>query len=383
MRVMVVVTHLLGAGHLRRALNLAQAFARAQHDVTLVTGGMPITQFPAGNIAMVQLPPVRSDGVNFRRLLGSGEDEVTEDYLADRQKLLVDTALNTRPEIIITELFPFGRRILRSEFSALLQTVSSLPQRPVVLGSVRDILSAPSTTAKALESEQIVHSFYDAILVHSDEATTPLNLSWPVSAELSEKLRYTGYVSQRVPESTSTTAESTDVIVSAGGGSVGIHLFETAISAAATLNELNWRILVGGVNAADEVGRLQTLVSASSRVVIELVRQDFRQLLIQAQCSISMCGYNTAIDLLQTGTPGVLIPFDEGGESEQRLRAQSLSHRAAFEHLPAGDLSPQTLVQAVQAVRLAGRFTPAITGFDGADESVRIATSLARSRAGC
>ena len=50
----------------------------------------------------------------------------------------------------------------------------------------------------------------------------------------------------------------------------------------------------------------------------------------RSRCAVPMCGYNTAIDLLLTGTPGVLVPFDAGGEQEQTLRARSLSERSAY-----------------------------------------------------
>ena len=39
MRVLIAVTHLLGAGHLTRAAAIARAFARAGHEVALVSGG--------------------------------------------------------------------------------------------------------------------------------------------------------------------------------------------------------------------------------------------------------------------------------------------------------------------------------------------------------
>ena len=41
-RVMIVVTHLLGIGHLNRALTLARAFRGKGASVRLVSGGMPV-----------------------------------------------------------------------------------------------------------------------------------------------------------------------------------------------------------------------------------------------------------------------------------------------------------------------------------------------------
>ena len=181
------------------------------------------------------------------------------------------------------------------------------------------------------------------------------------------------------------TAEqySAEVIVSAGGGSVGRRVYETAIAAAQLSPDTQWRILVGGSDAQAEVARLKMLAlkaGSGSTTIIEPNRPDFRKLLSNAICSVSMCGYNTAIDLLLTGTPGVLIPFDAGGETEQTLRATSLSERKAYTLLPDKQLTPQSLHRAVAAATASGRFSIDDTQFNGALETVRFATSLVEQR---
>ena len=64
MRVMIVVTHLLGTGHLVRAATLARAFDAARHQVCVVSGGMPVPHLDMDGLNMVQLPALRSDGVD-------------------------------------------------------------------------------------------------------------------------------------------------------------------------------------------------------------------------------------------------------------------------------------------------------------------------------
>ena len=44
MKVMIVVTHLLGTGHLSRALTLGRAFVQDGHDTFVISGGMPAPQ---------------------------------------------------------------------------------------------------------------------------------------------------------------------------------------------------------------------------------------------------------------------------------------------------------------------------------------------------
>ena len=378
MKVLIVVTHLLGSGHLRRAINLSHEFVASGHSVTLVSGGVPVKTFDTQGLSFVQLSPLCSDGTNFTRLLNADGSVADEPTIQARENKLIKLIQNLQPDILITELFPFGRRVLQREFLGLLEAAQALPTVPVILSSVRDILASPSSEKKAQKTEELIVNYYDGVVVHSNSATTPLNASWPVTDLIQKKLFYTGYVAQSVSDYKA-EQNTEEVIVSAGGGSVGRHIYETAIEASRLLPDRRWRLLIGGSDSQIEVTRLKTLATGSA-TVIEPNRPDFRELLSGALCSVSMCGYNTAIDLLLTGTPGVLVPFDAGGEQEQTLRARSLSKRSAYTLLLADDMTPESLCSAVEQASVAGRFTIDKNQFNGALETVRFATKLAKMK---
>ena len=380
MRVLIAVTHLLGAGHLSRALTLARSFVAAGHAVTVASGGMPVAQFDGGGIDLRQLPPLRSDGVNFTRLLDPQGAVADAEYLQARRQGMLQILGEIHPDIVITELFPFGRRVLRGEFMGLLEAAQKMTPRPVILASVRDILAPPSKPEKADASAQIIFDFYDGVLVHSDAASTPLEQSWPVTAPLQRKLHYTGYVAPVPAGPHPDQAGAGEVLVSAGGGAVGQDLFQTAVAAARLSNGLKWRILVGGSDPAAQISELQAQAQGAD-VLIEAARPDFRQMLHHAAASVSMCGYNTALDLMQAGTPSLFIPFDEGGEVEQTLRAQSLSHMHGMRMCRAGDLTPKRLLREVTELVQIPHGPPADIHFDGANETVRIAVAMAKERA--
>lgn len=405
MHILIVVTHLLGTGHLRRAINLSHAFVTEGHKVTLASGGMQVDSLNTEGISFIQLPPLRSDGTNFTRLLGADDAIVDESYLQSRGDKLIELLQKFQFDAIITELFPFGRRVLREEFTRLLKAAHARPVAPVMLSSVRDILAAPSSDKKVEQTEALIDSYYDGVFVHSDRATTPLDVSWPVSDLLQAKLYYTGYVAARSAGDIKEAPQHTgEVIVSAGGGSVGRQLYETAIEAARLSPNKRWRLLIGGSDAREEVARLKILAYGSSApnssaqglsamgssamessgtdlsVIIEPNRPDFMQLLSGAACSVSMCGYNTAIDLLLTGTPGVLIPFDAGGEQEQTLRARSLSNSASYNLLLSEHLTPESLCSAVDKSIATGRFSTDSSMYNGALETVRLTTTLVSNK---
>ena len=120
MKVMIVVTHLLGTGHLSRALTLGRAFVAAGHEVTVVSGGRPAPQLDARGMDVVQLPALASKGTAFTTLLDDTGAEADAAYLQSRTEKLLETFAALAPDVLITELYPFGRRVLRTEFLALL-----------------------------------------------------------------------------------------------------------------------------------------------------------------------------------------------------------------------------------------------------------------------
>ncbi|WP_170405056.1 glycosyltransferase family protein [Ruegeria arenilitoris] len=379
MRTMIIVTHLLGTGHLSRALTLGRAFADAGHHVTVASGGMPAPQLNTDGVSLLALPPLRSDGTDFTRLLTADGNIADATYLNYRAIALTEAVRRVNPDVLITELYPFGRRSLADEFLALLSTARSLPSCPVVLSSVRDILAPPSKPAKAVRTEEIIVRFYDGVLVHSDPEITPLDASWPVTGNLAGRLFYTGFVAPPAPGPHEQGEGANEILVSAGGGSVGQPIFRAAIEAAQKMPNRRWRLLVGGQDAQDRIAELRHMTNGEN-VILEPVRPDFRQMLPLAAASVSMCGYNTAMDLLQCATPAVLIPFDDGKEVEQTLRAKSLARLPAVDVLNSAKLTGEALAQAVDRVLHQGSREPLDGGFDGARKSVEIATSLWETR---
>ncbi len=382
---------------MRRALNLADAFleqAQPEDKVSLISGGVPIQQFDTAGINLLQLPPIKSDGTNFTKLLRDDDQQADAEYLEYRKNTLCQWISELNGDVVITELFPFGRRVLRNEFVAMLDLLSNQANSPLILASVRDVLAAPSKPAKARETEDILNHYYDAVLVHADPDVIELSASWPVTESIAGKLLYTGFVAQGsapavveynknqdpcLAEPVENRQKDNDsyqgIVVSAGSGSVGAQVFETSIEAAAVRSDLSWRILVGGSNAETEIKRLQSLVS-SDNVIIEGMRPDFLGLLATCKYSVSMCGYNTAIDLLQTGAAGLLVPFDKDGETEQSLRATCLAQLPGFKIVYSGDLTAKSLINAIEELEHSHSSARKMYQLNGASNSVELVKQL-------
>ncbi|AWN34569.1 glycosyltransferase [Methylobacterium radiodurans] len=375
MRVLIAVTHLLGAGHLTRAAALARAFAAAGHDVVLASGGAPAPLVRLAGVRLVQLPPLHVRGTAFSDLRDADGQPADAALLDRRRSMLLGALAESAPDVLITELFPFGRRALAGEFLALVEAARARAARPLVLASIRDILVAPEKPGRVAETHARVAALYDAVLVHADPALAPLDASWPVDTGLAPRLRYTGYVDEggAVPEA----AERAGILVSAGSSAAGLGMLAAAAEAARRRPDLGWRILVGhGVPEAD----FSALGAGLPPGTVERARPDYRALLARAALAVSQCGYNTAVDLLATGTPAVLVPFEAGRETEQRLRAERFAERGLARVLAEAGLDADALLRTIAEAPRAP-LPPHGLALDGAGRTVALVEAMVRDRA--
>jgi predicted glycosyltransferase len=377
--IFIAVTHLLGAGHLTRAAAIGRAFAAAGHRVTLASGGMPSRLIALDGIDLVQLPPVRALDEDFRALCEPAGRPVDAAYMAGRRDVLLAALATAQPEVVITELYPFGRRILAPEFDALLAAAATARPKPIIACSLRDILVAPVKPGRIEAAHRILAEHYDAVLVHGDPALVPLDASWPVDAGLRARLIYTGYVD---PDPAPRPAPKGDgpILVAGGSSAAALPLYRTAIGAAASMPDRPWHLLVGAGVVPEDLASLRR--AAPPHMRIEPARPDFRQLLAEAHLFVGLAGYNTVVDLLAAGTRAVLVPFERGRETEQRLRADRLASADLATLLPEAELNPEALAGAVREGLALAR--PARAAFDrnGTANTVRILADLVQARHG-
>lgn len=352
------VQHLLGIGHLRRARAISSILIEAGHSVTVVEGGMPIPGIDFPGAERVALPPVKSDA-DFSALYTDTGAVADDAFMTARRDRLVALGLERRPDIVLLEGWPLARRKFSAEIVPLLEALQSGAHRPRVVTSLRDILVDKGDPKKAAKMVALAERWVDRLLVHGDPTVARLEDSFPTAAMLTDKVRYTGYIADRRPLSPPIDgAGRGEILVSAGGGAVGARLYRSAVAAGRLWPDgPPWRLLLGP--QLPDADRLEFMQAASPpNLIVEQARPDFPGLLMVAAASISQAGYNTAMDLLRTGCPALLIPFGEGGESEQRLRAEHLSRSPGFSSLSPVDLSAEALVGSVRSLLPQRRLPP-------------------------
>ncbi|MEM8552728.1 MAG: glycosyltransferase [Pseudomonadota bacterium] len=340
-RVLIWVQHLLGTGHTVRAAALAHALRAEGAGVTMALGAVPPPTLDLSGLDLVELPAVAATDGSFTTIQTS-DGRPYEAVAQHRRELLLALVETLRPQVLVTETFPFGRRRFSGELLAMAEAARG--RGAVIASSIRDVLVRKSPQKEA-QMAGWANAHFDHVLVHADPNFVRLEDSFGASDKVASLVHYTGFVDGGHP----VPAEGGDrsgILVSAGGSAVGAALIEAAVTAARSFPQMEMRVLIPRPLQA----LADTLRStAPSHVQLEANRPDFRALLSQCAVSISQAGYNTVLDVLAARPRAVLVPFAAHEESEQTDRAAALERRELAHVLAESDLNAETLAHAIRA----------------------------------
>jgi predicted glycosyltransferase len=234
------------------------------------------------------------------------------------------------------------------------------------------------------EREMLVwaKTWFDAILVHADPRFVKFEETFPLLPELGPPIRYTGFVltpGDRLP--IGSDGDRPEVVVSAGGGGVGIELLALALAAQpkSQFGRLTWRVLAGP-NIPD-AGFERLTREAGPGAIVERSRADFGALLRRAFISISQGGYNTVLDVVTSGARPVIVPFTGNGETEQRARGVRLAAHDLAVVVDDRTCTPEILAKAVDTAGTREQWGVWDFDSDGASRSASIVAELIAERA--
>ncbi len=368
---MFYVQHLLGIGHVFRAMRVAKGLARAGCETHIVWGGSKITTMDTTDIHMHYLQAVHVSDEDFKALLLDDGTRIDDAGIKARCDHLLKLYQDIQPDIVITEAYPFGRRQMRFELIPFIEKAKDTSPKPLIVCSIRDIMQENRAPKRVRESLDAIHNWYDIVMVHGDPNLIPIEATLQNSDEIEEKIRYTGLVTPDAVDRTKMPSISPDVIVSAGGGAVGKALMHAAVDAMQYCKSFstNWCLTTGPDLPQAEFD----LVAARAPVGMKITRfiTDLAQVMAKGKVSVSRAGYNTVGDLLRAQCVSVLVPFTGGLETEQLRRAQMMEKQNLATVLLDENLNPQSLAAAIDKVASMER---RIANFDldGADKAAEI-----------
>ena len=306
--------------------------------------------------------------------------------LEEVKRMRVETLLSffksTRPDCLILELYPFGRKAFRFELNPLLEVAQA--ESTMVLCSLRDILVEKKTDRSMWEDRVVatLNNYFDGVLVHADPTLVTLaNTFGPISL-LDVPILYTGFITPKPRLNARTTiraklglgSDDTLIVASIGSGSVGSHLLE-AVTAAAnsdhTPGDFHFHLFTGPYCPPEVVKRLYA--AAGQNLVVEQFTDHFIDWLAAADLSVSMAGYNTSMNTLAAGVPALMLPFDQN--REQLLRVDRLIAKHPIAILDELDLVPERLADLIVGQARKCRYHTDLD-LDGAHRTVSIIERL-------
>jgi predicted glycosyltransferase len=381
MRSLLFCNEMLGLGHLRRSLVLAEALVADDEQATALVvtgspafGGMPIP--PRVDVLKLPTSPLESRSswsATTRRppshlALSSGQVS----GLRSRLSLAAATAL--RPDGVVVDYRPLGRN---DELRPTLEWLKRDGHSTVALG-LWEVDDADERLMRDWTPDVFaaVRELYDLALIYGPSSAGDLRIDGLRGAGV--PVHNTGLVAAPPAPDGPADIERGYLLASTGGGVDGFAVLEAVIDAVrlAPLGRLAL-LVTGPLMPPEDVEQLRKN-AAGLEVRIERFRADMPQLLAGARAVVSMAGYCTVAEVLASGKPALLIPRTSPRE-EQLNRARRFAAAGRVEMLAPAELEPTQLRPVIE--RLLARAPTERAQASGAADAANLLATAAESRA--
>ncbi|MDJ0575996.1 MAG: glycosyltransferase [Xenococcaceae cyanobacterium MO_234.B1] len=356
-KLMFYCQHILGMGHLIRSIEIVRGLI-PDFQVCFINGGQVIEEFefPQG-IEVINIPAVKTDA-EFQKLKPVDDNLTMAEVETIRKEILLNICDRFKPDVLIIELFPFGRRRFSFELIPLLEKAKAMGTK--IVSSVRDIVVTKQNQQRHEEKVcRLINKYFDMLLIHGDPNFVKLDLSFSRVADLNCTVHYTGYVVQPVPKLQ--TFQETYlprqplileplILVSVGGGRFGHDLLECVAEAAPILKtKIPHQIQVfTGPFCPDTVfQKLQNLTRDINNITVERYTPNLLYYMQQADLSIGMSGYNTTMNILSTGVRAMMMAFQGNNDKEQETRVKKLDSLGRVKMIHPEDLQPEKFARKI------------------------------------
>lgn len=330
-----------GFGHLRRTSALANSMVSQDVDVYAASGTLYDSEnffdsrirtinLPAHHVYRKETSEIKA-GWYYYDIHGNlvhNQDFDESTWLQSREDALTKHLGHMPIHSIVAEFWPFAReRELTNLVKTVQKTSAQHGVKPLVISSIRDIATVKATenlsVAEKIEKEKnmvnIIINNVDHVLVHADEKFISFKEGFASYDQIAPKVTYTGYVMNEVKDKTSYQRQK-EVIVSVGSGIKGYSLLEAAMLARpySMLKEYKWSYICGprlGDANADKIEELSRKIQMfhGREFHTEITRHEpnLVKRFDTAALSISQGGYNTTLEVLNSGIKRLFVPVFE------------------------------------------------------------------------
>jgi len=342
-RIAFYYNHYNTLGHSTRVFCLVKAIkehCKGKTDIIVFQGGKLQDLLPFKKYAKVYLLPYSIDkkGLFIEEAVKIYDKMISHggmEHMLQKRVLLINGVLNDfKPNLFITEYFPFGQEFWTFEL-------------PYVLRHIKNnfncrIVASCGYLTWVKNTYEYIKEFYDALLIHSPkffstgyksyfhkEASAGLD---KIIKDFSKKIFFTGFIlddvkiasRKNIKDLFKIPPNKKIVLVSRGGGIVNKKIIVSSILAAKRNKNIFFIICCGPATSQKEFKAYKEMSKHMDNLILVrfLYPEHFNALLDISDLSVNMAGYNTTVKLLHAGKRTILIPYYT---SEQRWRAESAS----------------------------------------------------------
>ena len=169
MKAVILTQHNYGVGHFVRSKRFAQLLRQHGYEVILVNGGVNVGAYgeTLAGIEVYGLPPLLKRCLFDKVQVGLDQQVDLVSLHRERREKLFDLVAESRPDIFITEFYPFSPERLSHTVGDLLSWLASHLPECRVYSLVRDLPVSDCKAGKSLVPEQtdrILRESYDGVL---------------------------------------------------------------------------------------------------------------------------------------------------------------------------------------------------------------------------
>jgi predicted glycosyltransferase len=347
--ILIHCQYVYGIGHLVRVSELAHGLSK-QFRVVILCGGEPVPGFELPeNVEFIQLSAIYKEEKSESLIPIDPSLTLRECFLL-RQELIKQSIEEIKPDILITEHFPFGL-LFENEVVALINKVKQVNPNAKIVCSVRDLIESINGGKRDNYVCDLINSLYDMVLVHGDEKFAALSKSFPSFSKITIPIVHTGYIVTCIP--TQINSETTPIILaSVAAGRLGGELLDALIDSHLFIkSKMDHKlILFSGAfqkDFKDKENKVSSLRSNDISIQI-FNRQKYLSNLSNASLSISLGGYNSIIESVSAQRKMLVYQREfAGGNDEQYMRIRLFEAIGFLNVITSEDLSTEKLAKLI------------------------------------
>ena len=378
-KVIIHCQYVYGIGHLVRTVELASGLSE-KFQVFIFSGGETVQNFYLPKeVSFIQLPAIYKEE-NSNSLSPVDASTSIEECFQARRNIIEKKTEEIKPDILITEHFPFGL-LFENELTSLISKVKFTNPSSKIISSVRDIIEYKGGGENDDYIAKLINEWYDMVLVHGDENCLHLKQSFRQIDKISVPIFHTGYIVRPIPRNIKKGTQYPIILASIAGGRLGNELLESIIDSHLLIKEkIKHSLIIFS-------GAFQNDFKQQEKKITELNSEDIKlhffdstiylNYLSQADLVISLGGYNSIIESVSAKKTMLVYQRGfSGGNEEQDLRIKIFEDLGCLKILKPKDLNIKVLPEKIVNCIKTNRFPKLNLNLKGVQNSSDLILSL-------